>query len=99
MTLAMGLVGVSMVLKTLLDGLFNEWDAVADAKYLMRNGLRLKHHSSIRAEDLMLDEEKARASAPGLTTRVYEQKRHELEEIFAVEDRVSHAPHEPASLT
>jgi hypothetical protein len=92
MTLAMGLFGMSIILKVLLDGIFNEWDAVADINHLMKNGLHLKQTSTQRAEDVMLELEKARM--PTLTTKnnIYEQKRHMLEELSAVEDRVSQAP-------
>jgi hypothetical protein len=90
MTLAMGLFGMSLILKVLLDGIFNEWDAVADINDLMKNGLHLKHTSTQRAEDVMLELEKARA--PSLSTNIYEQKRHMLAELSAVENRVSHAP-------
>jgi hypothetical protein len=88
-SLAAGLLGVGMVLKVLLDGLFNEWDAVADMGDLFRNGLRLKQSSAGRAEDVMLELEKANAVV--LTTSIYEQKRQELQELSAVETRLNRA--------
>lgn len=95
-SLAAGLLGVGLVLKVLLDGIFNDWDAVADMGDLFRNGLRLKHAAGQRAEDVMLEAEKANAVV--LTTSIYEQKRQELEELSAVEIRVNR-PAAPVRLT
>jgi len=85
-TLACGLLGVGMVMKVLLDGLFHEWDAVADVGEFMRGGWHTRDSSSQRAEDVMLEIEKTRAAT--LTTSPYERKRKELAEISSVETRV-----------
>lgn len=95
-SLAAGLFGVSMVLKVLLDSLFNEWDAVADAGDLLKNGLRLRHHGHRRAEDVMLEAENAKVIP--MSTRMYELKRQELQELSVIESRVN--PHgSPVHLT
>ena len=89
-SLAAGLFGVSVVLKVLLDGIFNEWDAVADAEDLLRNGLRLKQSGHRRTEDVMIDAENAK-SLP-MSTRMYEQKRQELEKMSEIETRLGKGP-------
>ncbi len=85
-TLACGLLGMGMVLKVLLDGLFHEWDAVADLSEFARGGWHKRESGHQRAEDLMLEIEKART--PTITARTYEQKRKELRELSAIETRV-----------
>ncbi len=86
-TLALGLLGVVMVLKVMLDGVFNEWDAVADLGYFFRHGFQNRWVASERVEDVMLELEKSKT--PTLTTSIYEKKRQQLEELSAIESRLS----------
>lgn len=95
--LAFGLAGVSLVLKVLLDGLFNDWDVVADVEATIKamsdsKGLAL----SGRREDVMLEIEKSRAST--FSTRLIDIRREQLKEIDDVEHRLS-LPNHPISLT
>ncbi|MBI3550983.1 MAG: hypothetical protein HY077_00570 [Elusimicrobia bacterium] len=86
-TLACGLLGVGMVLKVLLDGLFHEWDAVADMGEFMRTGWHQKQAPTQRVEDVMLEIENART--PTLSTSIYEQKRRDLKELSAIESSMN----------
>jgi hypothetical protein len=95
-TLACGLLGVGMVLKILLDGLFHEWDAVADMGDFMRTGWHARSSTAQRAEDVMLEIEKART--PTLSTSLYDQKRKDLKELSAIESRMNR-PNKPIVLT
>ncbi|OGR82682.1 MAG: hypothetical protein A3J74_01685 [Elusimicrobia bacterium RIFCSPHIGHO2_02_FULL_57_9] len=71
--LAVGLTGLCMVLKVLLDKILHDWDVPADiaafwkAAYADKNFLRLE-----RAEDIMMEVE--RAQNPGMNTRLVENK-------------------------
>ena len=95
--LAVGLLGVSAVLKVLLDSLFNEWDAVADAKDFVKGvGAQKKSLSAVRAEDFMLEIEKAKS--PTVNPRLLEQRREELKELDAVEYRLKLPNREPIVL-
>lgn len=63
-SLACGLLGVGVVLKVLLDTLFNDWDPVSDARGRFRAYLSGKRHSQIiRPEDALLEDEKRGSSA------------------------------------
>src|SRR5438445_95648 len=95
-TLACGLLGVGMVLKVLLDGLFHDWDAVADMGEFMRTGWHHRHTPNQRVEDVMLEIEKART--PTLSTSIYDQKRRELKELSAIESRLNRS-NKPVVLT
>ena len=92
-SLAAGLFGVSIVLKVLLDGIFNEWDVVADAQDYIQNGRHHKNSASIRAEDIMMEAENAKVVP--MSTRMYEQKRQDLEKMSQVEQRVHLTPIAP----
>ncbi|UPT73086.1 MAG: hypothetical protein M0D55_14450 [Elusimicrobiota bacterium] len=56
-TLAVGLVGVGMVLKTLLETLLHEWDAVREANLAWDSLFRARHPyaESVRAEDILME--------------------------------------------
>lgn len=87
-TLAVGLLGAGFVLKTLLDEIFQDWDAWAEFKVWARGimeGSSLRYQE--RAEDVMLEIEKAKA--PTTNTRLLDQRREELREIELVEHRMS----------
>lgn len=87
-TLAVGLWGAGFVLKTLLDELFQDWDAWADLKAWIRGVLEGGKLTRLeRAEDVMLEIEKAKS--PTTSTRLLDQRREELREIERVEHRLS----------
>ena len=96
MTLAFGLVGLSVVLKVLLDGIFSEWDAFADLGDWLKGVSEGKGLvRTDRAEDIMLEIEKSKA--PTMNTRLLDQKREQLKEINQVEHRLK-MPNQPVVL-
>lgn len=87
MWLTVGLLGVGMVLKVLMDELLNEYDAPAAFGQWMRdvvsNKSLLNHH---RAEDMLLELEKAKTTE-GSVRRI-DQRREQLRELASVERRL-----------
>jgi hypothetical protein len=88
-TLAFGLFGIGTVLKILLDELFAEWDAVADAKAWYKS---LSERKGLLAsletrEDVMLARENANATV--MTTRLLDERRERLKELSVVEHRLN----------
>lgn len=97
-TLAVGLLGAGFVLKTLLDELFQDWDAWADLKAWVRaqiEGASLKRME--RAEDVMLEIENAKRTTS--STRLLDKRREQLREIELVEHRLSQRDGGPIVLT
>ena len=91
--MAVGLLGVGLVIKTLLETLFNEWDAVADIGQQMKTYLKGQHQVQLlKAEDIMLEAEKAKRGTGSLATRGYESRRKELDEMSKIEKRLKSAP-------
>ncbi|MBI5631017.1 MAG: hypothetical protein HY921_09050 [Elusimicrobia bacterium] len=83
-TLSIGLVGLGLVLKVLLDELFSDWDLFGELGDWLRGtyqGRGLAHVE--RTEDVMLEIEKSKVIP--LSTRMIEKRREQLEEIAAVE--------------
>ena len=91
-TLAFGLLGLGMVLKVLMDNLFNEWDAVEAAGRFYRdwNKGRLIRHE--RTEDMLLAAEHGRTSQL-TSTRLIDRRREALNQL----DEVEHRLHQPAT--
>ncbi|MEK7857941.1 MAG: hypothetical protein AAB320_02260 [Elusimicrobiota bacterium] len=90
-TLAGGLIGVGLVLKILLEGLFNEWDAFNDVASKMEMALSGKHHVGlIRPEDILLEAEKR--NTPNVNSRLIDRRREQLKELDDVENRLNHMP-------
>ncbi|MBI5208717.1 MAG: hypothetical protein HY927_01940 [Elusimicrobia bacterium] len=87
--LAFGLVGLGLVLQVLLDRVFNEWDAVADAQAGIKRFMKGHVLTHQKTEDLLLDIEKERPKE--LSTRLVDMRRKELREI----DIVEHKLHQP----
>lgn len=88
-TLAFGLIGVGMVLKVLLEGIFSEWDAFNDiARRISRvasgKGGLVTH---VRAEDILLEAEKKNFYAAG--SRLVDHRRRQIQELNAVETRLN----------
>lgn len=87
-TLAFGLVGLGLVLKVLLDQLFNDWDAVAAAKKFFREiFVGGRHVPRARAEDVLMDAENFRPREVG--TRYIEKRREEIQELNDVEQQLN----------
>lgn len=88
-TLTVGLVGVGMVLKTLLETLLHEWDAVAE----IRAGWHSLFHSrpyaeSVRAEDILMEIERDHMKRR-VPTHELDRRRQALRDIREAEDRLS----------
>jgi hypothetical protein len=88
-TLAFGLIGVGMVLKVLLEGIFSEWDAFNDIAqrvsiFVSGKGGLVTH---VRAEDMLLEAEKKNSYSLG--SRLVDQKRRQMQELNVIENRLS----------
>ncbi len=92
-TLTVGLVGVGMVLKTLLETVLHEWDAVAEAQHTWNSmfNTRRPYADSVRAEDILMEIEhdKAKRLVP---QHSIDRRREALREVREVEDRLSAPP-------
>ncbi len=87
-TMAVGMLGAGLVLKVLLDELFLEWDAVAEAQTWFKT---VSEHKGFfarleRAEDAMMEAEKSRAVT--VNTRLLDERRQQLNQLSAVEKRL-----------
>ena len=86
-TLAFGLVGVGLVMKILLENLFNEWDAFNDLARRANTAFAGKRHVElIRAEDILMEAE--RKNMPETGTRRMDQRREQLKELNDIESRL-----------
>ena len=88
-TLTVGLVGVAMVLKTLLETILHEWDAVHE----IQAGWKAMFHArpyadSVRAEDILMEIERDydKRRLPELSI---DRRREALRDIREAEDRLS----------
>lgn len=96
--LAVGLVGIGMVLTVLLERLFADWDVFHELGELLLNGWSHKQAlSSDRAEDMLMEAERSRA-AQGAPVRLIDQRRQQLVELASVEQRLR-GPKGPIVLT
>jgi hypothetical protein len=88
-SMGFGLVGITVVLKVLIDQLFSDWDVVEDVKTVVKNVRRQGVFTGGgRAEDRLLDIEKSRPKQ--LSTRLIDQKREQLRQIDKVESTLVH---------
>ena len=90
-TLAVGLVGAGMVLKTLLDSLLEPWDLGGDLRRGWRwlNSTR-RHVERIRAEDIIMELERREGIVPRLSQAqvdTLEQRREALRAMREAEER------------
>ncbi len=92
-TLAVGLVGVGIVLTTVLETLLHEWDAARDFARWMKGVTHGRPHvADVSAEDILLELEKGRVEgryqrrAP---SRSIDRRREALRDIREVENRLS----------
>ena len=88
-TLAFGLIGMGAVLKVLLETIFEDWDAFNDIAARVSGSCSGEgaHMEHIRAEDILLEAE--RQSAPMFSSRIADTRRRNLQEIDAVETRLT----------
>ena len=91
-TLAVGLVGVGMVITTLLETVFHEWDAFGDLRKGWRAVFSHRPQSAmVRAEDILLELERSRQEgrrrhAPA---DALDRRREALRELREAEQRLS----------
>lgn len=86
-SLAAGLVGLGLVMKIVMDELLVDYDAPAHIAAWCKDAIsnkRLLRHS--RAEDLMLEMEKARQTEG--VVRGIDRRREQLRELASVESRL-----------
>lgn len=87
-SLAFGLLGLGLVLKVLLDQLFNDWDAVAAFKRFFRETfIGGRHVARTRAEDVLMEAENFRPRE--LSTRHIEKRREVIQELHDVEQQLN----------
>ena len=92
-TLAIGLVGVGMVLKTLLETLFNEWDAVRAFQRGWHALYHARHHSApVRAEDILMELERDHVKRRMPEGSTIDIRRAALRDLREAEDRLT-VPH------
>jgi hypothetical protein len=89
-TLAFGVVGVGLVLKVLLETLFNDWDALNDIYERFQAWISGKHQVQLlRPEDILLEAEK-RGQHQG-STRLVDIRREQLRQLDEVDARLAKA--------
>ena len=88
-TLTVGLVGVGMVLKTLLETILHEWDAVHEFKVGWAALFNARPYAdSVRAEDILMEIERDHVKRRQ-PERSIDRRREALRDIREVEDRLS----------
>lgn len=85
-TLAAGLAGLGMVMVIVMDTLLLDYDAPAAFGAWMRELMSGKRLPGYRAEDIMMEAEKARDN--GDNVRLIDQRREALRELASVERRL-----------
>jgi hypothetical protein len=90
-TLTLGLAGVGLVMKTVIETLFSDWDPVVDARRWWKNATH--RHSgieSVRAEDILQElEGRRRGDAPRPPARAIDRRRQSLRDVAQAEERLS----------
>lgn len=91
-TLTVGLVGVGMVLKTLLDTLLHEWDAVRAVSRGWHALCHARPHAElVRAEDILMELDRD-YNKHRMPERLIDRRREALRDLREVEERLS-VPH------
>ena len=86
--LAVGLAGLGLVLKIVLDEFFGDWNAALELHGWARSSLTSwMHRHEGRTEDWLLDLEKAKTSTAN-SMRLIDQRREQLRELASVEQRL-----------
>jgi hypothetical protein len=89
-TLSVGLVGVGMVLKTLLETLFAEWDVVRDMRRAWNYAFHSRHHAAlVRAEDILMELERDNAKRRMPEGSTLDRRREALRDLREAEDRLA----------
>lgn len=89
-TLALGILGVGLVLKILLETLFNEWDAINDLHDRFQAWISGKHQVELlRPEDILLEAEKR--GEPRNSSRLVDIRREQLRQLDEVDARLAKA--------
>jgi len=87
-TLTVGLVGVGMVLKTLLETILHEWDAVTAIKAGWVSLFHARPYAdSVRAEDILMEIEHDRRRR--IPEGSLDRRREALRDVREAEDRLS----------
>jgi hypothetical protein len=93
LTLTTGLAGVGLVLVTLFETLFRDWDPAVDLRRWWRHYHRHQNTSSVRAEDILSELEGRRKSRELYATRpparAIDRRRVDLLDMRAADKRVS----------
>jgi hypothetical protein len=88
-TLTVGLVGVGMVLKTLLETILHEWDVVQDIKAGWHSMFHARPYAdSVRAEDILMEIERDHMKR-SIPAHELDRRRQALRDVREVEDRLS----------
>lgn len=94
--LAFGLAGVGLVLKVLLETLFNEWDAFSDVYARSQAYLEGRRHVHlIRPEDILLEADKN--DEWGSSPRLVDVRREQLKQLDEIEARLVRARLAPSN--
>lgn len=88
-TLTVGLVGVGMVLKTLLETILHEWDAVSEIQAGWHSLFRARPYAdSVRAEDILMEIERDHVKR-SMPAHEIDRRREALRDLREAEDRLS----------
>ena len=88
-TLTVGLVGVGMVLKTLLETILHEWDAVHEIQAGWHSMFHARPYAdSVRAEDILMEIERDHAKRR-MPERSIDRRREALRDVREAEGRLS----------
>ncbi|WP_410959510.1 hypothetical protein, partial [Salmonella sp. SAL4432] len=74
--LAVGLAGLGIVLKTVIETLFHDWDLVAEVGEAWRQWMRGDHAAGKgRVEDILLDQETNKSENDAPSLRMLDERR------------------------
>jgi hypothetical protein len=94
--LAIGLSGLALVLKIVIDEFFCDWNAARELRAIVRAQLSAwNHRRDGRAEDWMLALENRRRTQSNI--RLVDQRREQLRQLASVEERLV-VPAAPAAV-
>ena len=86
-TLAVGLVGVGMVLKTLLETILRDWDVVGEMRHIWKAMFHPHVYAdSVRAEDILMEIERIR-HRDHIPERMIDRRREALRGVREAEVR------------
>ena len=96
-TLTVGLVGVGMVLKTLLETILHEWDVFGEMELVWNSLFNARPYAdSVRAEDILMEIEHDRAKRL-VPEHSIDRRREALRDVREAEDRLA-APQVPEAV-